>query len=48
MKRLAKGEEAFYLGVQAGEMVALPLATVRERPAPPPKGLASLLAVLAR
>ena len=48
VKRLAKGEEAFYLGVQAGELAALPLATVRERPAPPPKDLASLLAVLAR
>jgi 6-phosphofructokinase 1 len=48
VKRLATGEEAFYLGVQAGEMVALPLATVHERPSPPPKDLASLLAVLAR
>ena len=48
VKRLAAGEEAFYLGVQAGELAVIPLEKVRERPAPPPKDLAKLLAVLAR
>ena len=48
VKRLGKGEEAFYLGVQAGELAVIPLEKVRERPAPPPKDLAKLLAVLAR
>lgn len=48
VKRLAKGEEAFYLGVQAGDLVAHPFAIVRGKPASPPKDFASLLAVLAR
>ncbi|MBS1766690.1 MAG: 6-phosphofructokinase [Acidobacteria bacterium] len=48
VKRLAAGEEAFYLGVQAGDLVALPLARIRERPAAPPRELAALLTVLAR
>jgi len=48
VKRLAAGEEAFYLGVQVGDLVALPLARVRDRAPAPPKELASLLTVLAR
>ncbi len=48
VKRLAAGEKAFYLGLQAGALVALPLAAIHERPAPPPKELAALLRVLAR
>ena len=46
--RLAAGEEAFYLGVQAGALTALPLARIRESAAPPPRELAALLRVLAR
>ena len=48
VKRLVAGEEAFYLGVRAGEMAVFPMAMVREKAPPPPKELASLLAVLAR
>lgn len=48
VKRLAVGEEAFYLGLQAGSLVTLPLAAIHERPAPPPKELAALLSILAR
>jgi 6-phosphofructokinase 1 len=48
VKRLAAGEEAFYLGVQAGELAALPLARIRERPPAPPRELAALLPILAR
>ncbi len=48
VKRLAAGEEAFYLALQAGTLMALPLARIQDPPAPPPRELAALLRVLAR
>lgn len=48
VKRLAAGEASFYLGLQAGALVALPLARIQSPAAPPPRELAALLRVLAR
>lgn len=48
VKRLAAGETAFYLGVQAGKMVSVPLARVHDKRPTPSKELADLATVLAR
>lgn len=48
VRRLAAGEEAFYLGVQGGALAAVPLSTVNDPPPAPPRELAALLEVLAR
>ena len=48
VKRLAAGETAFYLGVQAGQMVSIPLAGIRDQRQAPPRELAALAGVLAR
>ena len=48
VKRLVAGETAFYLGVQAGEMVSVPLARIHDKSPAPPKELAALAGVLAR
>jgi len=48
VKRLAAGEKDFYLGVQAAELVSIPLARIHDpRPAPPAL-LTDLVPVLAR
>lgn len=48
VKRLAAGEKGFYLGVQSGELVSIPLARIHDpRPAPPAL-LTDLVPVLAR
>jgi 6-phosphofructokinase 1 len=48
VKRLVAGETAFYLGVQAGEMVSIPLGNIRDRKPAPSKELAALAGILAR
>ncbi len=48
VKRLAAGETAFYLGIQAGEMVSVPLARIRDQRPAPPRELAALAGILAR
>jgi 6-phosphofructokinase 1 len=48
VKRLAAGETAFYLGIQAGEMVSVPLARIRDQRPAPSKELAALAGILAR
>ena len=48
VRRLAGGETAFYLGIQAGEMVSIPLNQVHGKCPAPPKGLADLTSILAR
>ncbi len=48
VNRLAAGEEAFYLGTQAGQLVARPLSYVLEPRPEPPKELSGLVRVLAR
>jgi 6-phosphofructokinase 1 len=48
VKRLAAGEEAFYLGAVAGELVSHPLAKVLEPHPAPPRALGDLVQVLAR
>ena len=48
VKRLAAGETAFYLGLKAGEMVSVPLATIHDQRPAPPRELAELAGVLAR
>ena len=46
--RLVAGESAFYLGTEAGQMVARPLSYVLESRPEPPKELSSLVRVLSR
>jgi 6-phosphofructokinase 1 len=46
VKRLLAGEDAFYLGTHAGEMVARPLSYVLESRPEPPKELSNLVRVL--
>jgi 6-phosphofructokinase 1 len=48
VKRLAAGDQAFYLGAVAGELVAQPIAKVLEPHPAPPRDLSALVAVLAR
>jgi hypothetical protein len=48
VKRLVAGETAFYLGVQSGEMVSIPLSRIHDKRPAPPKELATLASVLAR
>jgi 6-phosphofructokinase 1 len=48
VKRLADGETAFYLGVDAGKMVSVPLARIHDQRPAPPKELAALAGILAR
>ena len=48
VKRLIAGETAFYLGVQAGELVSIPLSRIHDKRPAPPKELAALAGVLAR
>jgi len=48
VKRLAAGETAFYLGVQQGKLVSIPLEKVHDQRPAPPKELADLAGILAR
>jgi len=48
VNRLAAGETAFYLGIQGGEMVSIPLVRVHDQKPAPPKELALLAQVLSR
>jgi 6-phosphofructokinase 1 len=48
VKRLAAGETAFYLGVQAGELVSVPLERIHDQRPAPPRDLTALVGVLAR
>lgn len=48
VKRLAAGERGIYLGVQAGELVAQPLARLQDPRPAPPKTITELVKVLAR
>jgi 6-phosphofructokinase 1 len=48
VKRLAAGESSFYLGVQAGTLVSVPLASIHATRPRPPKELADLVGILAR
>jgi 6-phosphofructokinase 1 len=48
VKRLVAGETSFYLGVQAGELVSIPLSRIHDQRPAPPKELAALAGVLAR
>jgi 6-phosphofructokinase 1 len=48
VRRLGAGERAFYLGVEAGRLVARPLAAIHEPRPEPPTELAPMVAVLAR
>ncbi len=48
VKRLAGGETAFYLGVDAGQLVVRPLAAIHNPRPDPPRELSDLVAVLAR
>lgn len=48
VKRLAGGEVAFYLGVQAGQLVSIPLERIHDQRPAPPRDLAALVGVLAR
>jgi 6-phosphofructokinase 1 len=48
VKRLAGGETAFYLGVDAGQLVVRPLAAIHNPRPDPPRELSELVAVLAR
>ena len=47
VKRLAAGEQAFYLGVQNSELVSIPLPRVHDKKPAPPEELALLQNVLA-
>ncbi len=48
VNRLAAGEDAFYLGTQAGELVVRPLSCVLGPRPEPPKELSAMVRVLAR
>ena len=48
VNRLLAGEDAFYLGTHAGEMVSRPLSYVLESRPEPPKELSGMVRVLAR
>jgi 6-phosphofructokinase 1 len=48
VKRLVAGETAFYLGIQAGEMVSIPLERIHDDRPAPAKELGLLASVLAR
>lgn len=48
VKRLVAGESNFYLGIQGGETVAVPLARIHDPRPAPPSILTSLVPVLAR
>jgi hypothetical protein len=48
VKRLAGGETAFYLGVDAGQLVVRPLSAIHNPRPDPPRELSELVAVLAR
>lgn len=48
VKRLAAGETSFYLGCQAGQLVAIPFSEIRGPKPNPPRDLAALAGVLAR
>jgi len=48
VRRLADGETAFYLGVDAGQLVARPLAAIHDPRPEPPKELGRLVSILAR
>ncbi len=48
VNRLLAGEDAFYLGTHAGEMVARPLSYVLESRPEPPKELSGMVRVLSR
>ena len=48
VKRLADGDAAFYLGVEAGELVSIPLSRIHDQRPTPSRELAALVGVLAR
>jgi 6-phosphofructokinase 1 len=48
VKRLVAGEKGFYLGVQAGKLVAIPLARVHDARPVPPVMLTDLVTTMAR
>lgn len=48
VKRLADGETGFYLGVQQGKLVSIPLERVHDQRPEPPRELADLAGILAR
>jgi 6-phosphofructokinase 1 len=48
VKRLAAGESSFYLGVQAGEMVSIPLSKIHDPRPAPSRELAALASILSR
>jgi 6-phosphofructokinase 1 len=48
VKRLAAGQRAFYLGVEAGRLVVRPLSAIHDPRPEPPRELSELVATLAR